>query len=173
MNIRILSGAFIIEGNSFLMMKRADHKKIAPGMWAGVGGHAEPNEMNNPKATCLREIYEETGIEERHLKELNLRYIILRRNKAEITLIYYFIGFAGNRYFEDKTPEGKLYWIDGDELFNRPMSFEIKSLLEHYIEHGHTKNEISVGVVSADDSGPSMNWIGLDSWEGLTGVLNK
>ena len=29
MNIRIISGAFIIEGNNYLMMERSDNKKIA------------------------------------------------------------------------------------------------------------------------------------------------
>ena len=75
-NLRVLSGAFIIEGNDYLMMKRADNRRIAPGMWGGVGGHAEPNEVNNPKLTCLREIYEESGIEEKDLKKLDLRYIV-------------------------------------------------------------------------------------------------
>jgi 8-oxo-dGTP diphosphatase len=70
MNIRILSGAFIIEGNDYLLMKRADTKRIAPGMWGGVGGHAEPDELNSPRTTCLREIYEETGWRKRILKPL-------------------------------------------------------------------------------------------------------
>lgn len=170
MNVRILSGAFIIEGNNYLMMKRADTKRIAPGMWGGVGGHAEPSELNSPKITCLREIYEETGIEEKQFKKLDLRYIILRRDKMEITLLYYFIGFIGTRYFEDKTQEGKLHWINENELLNRPMSFEVRKMLEHYSEAGYTKSNINVGTVSAIDNKPTMNWNSLDGWEGIIGV---
>lgn len=51
MKLRVLSGAFIIEGNNYLMMKRAITKKIAPELWGGVGGHSEPNELNSPKTT--------------------------------------------------------------------------------------------------------------------------
>lgn len=45
-------------------------------MWGGVGGHSEPNELNSPKTTCLREIYEETDIEENDFQNIDLRYEI-------------------------------------------------------------------------------------------------
>ena len=112
MKVRVIAGAFIIEGNDYLLMKRAHTKKIAPGMWGGVGGHAEPNELNSPKKTCLREIYEETGIEETDFKDFNLKYIIIRRNREEIVLMYYFIALSKIRLYEDKTLEGKLHWIN-------------------------------------------------------------
>jgi len=170
MKVRVLSGAFIIEGQDFLMMKRAENKKIAPGMWAGVGGHSEPYEINDPKATCLREIYEETGIEVKNLNKLDLKYIILRRDKEEITLIYYFIGSACTRYYEDKTQEGKLYWISESELLYRPMSFEVRKILEHYREIGYRKCDINVGTVGTSETKPTMHWNTLDKWEGLTGL---
>ena len=170
MYVRVLAGAFIIEGDSFLMMKRADTKKIAPGMWAGVGGHVEPDEINNPKATCLREIYEESGIEEKHFKKLDLKYIVLRRDKAEIALIYYFIGSVGTRNYEDKTQEGKLHWINEGQLFDRPMSFEVRNMLEHYRKVGHISNDIYVGTFSVVENKPVVKWNSLDAWEGITGA---
>jgi len=168
--VRIMAGAFIINGKDYLMMKRSENKKIAPGMWGGVGGHAEPNELNDPRETCIREVYEETGIAEKDLEKLNLKYCILRREKEEITLIYMFIGGVRERFYEDRTEEGKLYWINEKELLDRPMSFEIRNVLEHYITVGHKDNEIKVGVVSVTDNKPQMNWNSLDSWEGLTGM---
>ena len=168
--VRVMAGAFIINGKDYLMMKRSENKKIAPGMWGGVGGHAEPNELNDPRETCIREVYEETGIAEEDLEKLNLKYCILRREKEEITLIYMFIGGVRGRFYEDRTEEGKLYWINEKELLDRPMSFEIRNVLEHYITVGHKDNEIKVGVVSVTDNKPQMNWNSLDSWEGLTGM---
>ncbi|MBU5315046.1 NUDIX domain-containing protein [Clostridium bornimense] len=170
MMVRVIAGAFIIEGNDYLLMKRSDTKKIAPGMWGGVGGHAEPNELNSPKKTCLREIYEETGIEEADFKDFNLKYIIIRRNKGEIVLMYYFIALSKIRRYEDKTQEGKLHWINKHELLDRPMSFEIRSMLKHYISIGYKSNEINVGTVSVIENKPVMNWNTIDSWEGLTGI---
>lgn len=169
MNLRILSGAFIIDGSNYLMMKRALTKKIAPGMWGGVGGHAEPTELNSPKTTCLREIYEETGIEEKAFKSLDLKYVIARRNKDELTLIYYFIGFSKTKHFEDKTQEGKLFWVNESEILDRPMSFEVRNMVEHYLAIGSKNNLINVGAVSLIDDKPTMIWTTLDSWEGLVG----
>jgi len=170
MNIRVLSGALIIEGNDYLLMKRAETKKIAPGMWGGVGGHAEPNELNSPKATCLREVYEETGIKEKDLENLDLRYIIMSRNNIEITLIYYFIAFSKTRKYEDKTLEGKLYWINENELLHRPMSFEVRNMVEHYIKEGYKSNGVNVGVVSITENKPTMSWNSLNYLEEIMGV---
>jgi 8-oxo-dGTP diphosphatase len=167
MQVRVLAGALIREGNDYLLMKRAETKKIAPGMWGGVGGHAEPNELNTPRLTCLREIYEETGIEEKDFESLDLRYIIIRRNKTELTLMYYFIAFSRIRHYEDKTQEGKLYWINERQLLDRPMSFEVRNMIEHYIKDGYKNIHINAGTVSVIENKPIMNWNSLDDWEGI------
>jgi hypothetical protein len=33
MRLRVMSGAFIINGKGYLMMKRVENRKLAPGMW--------------------------------------------------------------------------------------------------------------------------------------------
>jgi len=168
MRLRMMSGAFIINGKDYLMMKRAEDRKLAPGMWGPVGGHVEPNEINDPKAACFREIYEEAGIEEKDFEKLNLKYIIFRREKDEIRLHYIFVGVTKVTNYEDKTDEGKLHWIKEDELLEKTISFSVRKALEHYIELGHNSNEIIVGTVSAENNIPKMNWNSLDSWEGMT-----
>ncbi|MDT2287821.1 NUDIX hydrolase [Paenibacillus larvae] len=49
-----------------------------------VGGHVEPGEIRNPRAACLREIQEETGIEENQIKQFRLQYILIRLNQQEL-----------------------------------------------------------------------------------------
>jgi len=168
MRLRMMAGAFIINGTDYLMMKRAENRRLAPGMWGPVGGHVEPYELNDPKATCLREIYEEAGIEEKDFEKLDLKYIIFRKEKDEIRLHYIFIGIAKIRNYEDKTNEGELHWLMEGELLEKTMSFTVRMALEHYIELGHKSNEIIVGTVSEVDNKPYMNWNTLDSWEGMT-----
>lgn len=165
MYVRILAGALIIEGNDYLLMKRADNKKIAPGVWGGVGGHSEPSELNDPRATCLREIYEETGIEEKSFETLDLKYIIITRNKEEITLLYFFVGHVATRDYEDKTEEGKLFWINKNDLLDRPMSFETRKVMEHYKKSGYKTNNIVVGTVSVIENERIMNLSSLDKYE--------
>lgn len=54
---RLMTNAFLLNGEKMLVMKRSNNKKIAPGLWTGVGGHIEPQEINDPEASCLREIW--------------------------------------------------------------------------------------------------------------------
>lgn len=48
---------FLTRGEQLLMLYR--HNPPNKGYWNGVGGHIEPGEI--PLASCLREVFEETG----------------------------------------------------------------------------------------------------------------
>ncbi|WP_430200425.1 NUDIX domain-containing protein [Paenibacillus lautus] len=56
MKIRTMTGSFLFYNDSVLMLKRSENKKIAPGLWACIGGHVEADEYINPEISCLREI---------------------------------------------------------------------------------------------------------------------
>lgn len=167
---RNVATAFLFNNNDFLLMKRSEKRKIAPGFWAGVGGHLEPDEINDPRAACLREIYEETGIEAKYIDEFKLKYIIIRRSQNEIRVNYIYFGNSNIREFVD-TDEGKLYWIPVGELLNREFTNTIRITLTHYLELGNLMNDVLVGVVSNDNNKPFMNWSLLQDWaaEGAQG----
>jgi 8-oxo-dGTP diphosphatase len=78
-NLSIGAAAFLKRGDEYLLMKRADNRKIAPGVWSAVGGKLETYELNDPQAACLREVQEETGITAVQIYNLKLRYVIVRR----------------------------------------------------------------------------------------------
>ncbi len=46
------------------MMKKSGSRLYNSEFWSGLGGHLELNELNYPKQACLREIHEESGIQE-------------------------------------------------------------------------------------------------------------
>lgn len=163
--LRETTTAYLLNGSDILLMKRADSRKFAPGVWAGVGGHVEPNELNNPYATCVREIFEETGIQINQIENLTLRYIVLRRSQSEIRLQYVYFGDTNCRDIID-TEEGKLYWIDKNHLFDRQLSVTSRLSLEYYLSNNQS-NGIMVGTVFAVDSTPRMNWCPVQDWEGL------
>ena len=54
--------AFLRNNDEYLLMERANNRKINPGFWSGVGGHVEPHEINDPLSACYREIEEEAGM---------------------------------------------------------------------------------------------------------------
>ena len=162
--LRNMATAYLINENEFLLMKRADNKKLAPGLWSGVGGHLEPEELNNPLEACLREIYEETGITREQLIDLKLKYIVLRKRKEEIRIQYIYFATSKTKQFVN-SEEGELFWIAKEELFEREFTATNQIVLSHYIEFGDKINDILVGTASADGDSPVINWCLLQDWE--------
>lgn len=164
--LRSMTTAYLQNENDFLLMKRAANRKFAPGIWAGVGGHIEKEEINQPGDACLREIYEETGIPAEMIDDLQLRYIILRRSKDEIRLQYVYFAKTTTRQVI-YTDEGELFWIPKDKLLDRELSATTKETLRHYSQLGEKMSDVLVGTVSAEKNIPIVNWSPVQDWEGM------
>lgn len=149
--------AFLSNGNHYLLMKRSLNKKYAPGLWDGVGGRLEQEEINNPRAACLREIHEETGIVKNCIDNLRLKYIILQRFKDRIQVLYLYFGNSTIREVID-TDEGELYWVTKDELLNREFTDAIRLVLSHYLEFGMKTDDVLVGTMIHQNNRPLMSW---------------
>lgn len=160
--LRVLAGAFLTNGTDMLMMKRSEKKKFYPGLWAGIGGHVEPQEINDPHAACLREIREETGLTEVDVTDLALRYIVLRRCQDEIRLNYAYFGESAKRKLAD-CDEGELHWLHRDMVQNLPMSALNRLIIRRYLEKG-IENDVMVGTLNGSDA---IEWMKLSAWEGL------
>ena len=120
--------AFLYNNGNYLLMRRADNREIAPGVWSGVGGHLEPNEINDPLAACYREIEEESGISSDKITSLELFYIITRRSKDEIRQSYIYFGDTSESDLV-QTDEGKLFWIPCNELLKREYTKTFTAML--------------------------------------------
>ena len=169
--LRVMCGAMISNNSDFLMMKRAENRAFAPGLWGLVGGHAEPEEINDPLAACLREVFEETGITQDGFNNLKLRYIAYRRADDEIRVQYIFVGEAKFRSFIDKTEEGTLYWIAKTQLHELPMSFTLKKAIEHYILFGRETDAVYLGTATEQEGQPLMKWMTVDNWGGMSELV--
>ncbi|MDT2240997.1 NUDIX domain-containing protein [Paenibacillus larvae] len=100
-----------------------------------VGGHVEPGEIRNPRAACLREIQEETGIEENQIKQFRLQYILIRLNQQELRQQFFYAGLT-DAVPSITTEEGDLFWIPRNKVFVREIPFVYKEMLKHYWKHG-------------------------------------
>lgn len=161
MNTRLMSTAFLFNNERILMLKRAEDRKLAPGLWTGIGGHLEPEEINNPKQACIREIYEETGIQRDELTELSLRYILIRLKETDIREQFVYFG----KTFQEEvinTVEGELHWINEEIINTLEMPWIIKAMLEHYFEVGIRSMKQYVGVMTLNpEHTPEMKWTEL------------
>ena len=94
-----MATAFLYYGNEVLMMKKANSQLYNQEFWSGLGGHLEPEELNNPKQACLREIYEESGLQESDIHDLTLRYVLLRIKEDEIRQQFVYMGKSATKDF--------------------------------------------------------------------------
>ena len=160
---KIGSGAFLKNNDHYLLIKRSPEKEIAPNVWSCIGGHMEKEEINNPLATCLREIEEETGITKEHIFNIELKYIMIRQYKNLIRQYYIYFGET-DIVKTNNTKEGTLYWINENELLTKEYSNTFTEMLEHYIKNKQNEN-IFVGVAGNNCGKLKMSWSILEDYE--------
>ncbi|MEF3354119.1 NUDIX domain-containing protein [Paenibacillus sp. GYB006] len=157
MEVRQMSTAFLFNENKVIMMKKEASKITDTVFWTGLGGHLEANELNFPKKACVREIFEESGIQEEEIEELKLRYILLRVKEEEIRQQFVYFGKTKRLKFIN-SDEGELHWIDRDKILDMRLSKIISFMMKHYLENPN-KNEIMVGTITINkDEDPEMQW---------------
>jgi 8-oxo-dGTP diphosphatase len=152
-----MATAYIFKDEKVLMIKKSHSRLYNSEFWSGLGGHLEPNELNCPRTACLREIFEESGIEESELSELRLRYILIRIKENEIRQQYVYFGKTTKDQLITSN-EGEVYWLDLDEVMTKHISKINRELLEHYILHREDQG-LYVGVITIGDrQEPVMQW---------------
>ncbi|TDF99187.1 NUDIX domain-containing protein [Paenibacillus piri] len=160
MRLRLMTTAFLFNDGKVLMMKKSNSSLHHETFWSGLGGHMEPDELNDPKRACIREIYEESGLEEADLADLRLRYILLRRKEHEIRQQFVYMGRT-LRTDAVSSEEGELFWIERDGLPALRLSRIIRFMLEHSAKHPH-QEQVAVGTISMDDGRePRIHWAEL------------
>ena len=134
--LRNMATVYIKKDSKMLLLDRIG-SRVVKRSWCGVGGHFEPDEVNDAKAAVLREMNEEIGLTEKDLYNFDLRYIALRLVKDELRINYYFFAdLKNNAQINYNCNEGKLEWVSFDELNNRKMPYTAQKVIEHYLETG-------------------------------------
>jgi len=140
MTTKITAGAFLICGDKVLLMKRGLHKKLAPGLWAGIGGHLDMEDIKDPRAidiieTFYREVWEEANIAKTDIKNLQLRYIVVSKLENQISWHYHYFGELENEITPLKCAEGEFHWVDRKGIIDLPMSATVLEAIKHWLTH--------------------------------------
>jgi 8-oxo-dGTP diphosphatase len=129
--------------NEVLLLERSNEPM--KDMFTGIGGKTNFDEDIN--TSCLREIKEETGLDARNLKLKGVIKTILEGHESSwILFIYASNDFNG---FQIDCPEGKLMWINVDEVFNVNLIGFIREIMPFIL----TKNSIIEGTIKHDLKG--------------------
>lgn len=136
---------------------------IAPGMWACIGGHLEPEEISDPAVCALREVEEETGIAAHQIRDFRLQAVVVRRRVDEIRMQYVYFGVVDMREL-GQTTEGSLHWIALPDILGREMSAVNRFILEKYFREGPSER-VWVGTLGNKSGAPYIQWASLEDWE--------
>ncbi len=160
MHVRQMTTAYLFHEDEVLMIKRSSSRVFNFEFWSGVGGHIEPEEINDPKAAALREIYEESGLMQQEIKDFSLRYILLRLKDDEIRQQYIYFGRTDRKDLIS-SEEGELFWIKQEGLAQLHMSTLNRLMLEDYFRNP-AGTGVKVGTIAAGDNGePYIQWAEL------------
>ena len=144
MRITGVATAFLRNGGRYLLMKRREDRRVYPGIWTGIGGGIDEDEMTDPEKACLREILEETGITADKITGLALRYIHLStRSFLEGYLLvgYIFFGESSETSLI-KCDEGETFWIPQAEVLKKENTPAIIRILEHYFSYAINNEKV-------------------------------
>jgi 8-oxo-dGTP diphosphatase len=164
-SLRVMTTAYLFHEDTVLLMKRSSQRSFIPDVWSGIGGHVEPTEYGDIRGACLREIEEETGLQSEDLKELVMRYVILRQRKHELRQQFIYFGTTTNTK-RGSTEEGTLHWIPTNRMFDCLMTDSNRLMLRHYFDSEPT-NRVWVGTMYGEASEPKIHWALMSDWESL------
>lgn len=114
--------------------------------WEGltfVGGHVEKGEVLYD--SCVREVFEETGLTVENLKlKGTVSWIDEINDKREWGFLYYTEDFSGELI--ENNVEGKLFWMGVDEFKNADgKSYSIDKIFDLYLDDNYTELMIKWG----------------------------
>lgn len=137
---------FVTHGDDVLLIKRAAHKRVYPGLYNGVGGHLERDE--DPLSGAVREIQEETGLD---VTNVRLRGIIhVDAGEANGIIVFVFSAEALTRELI-ATDEGTLEWVPRERALDLPLVEDLPILLEKVLE-SDAEGELFFAHTSYDEA---------------------
>ena len=140
--LRNMTSIYISCGTKILLLYRIG-SRVVPPSWCGIGGHFEPDELNDPRTCVLRELEEETGLTEKDLKNISLRYVTLKLKDGEIRHCFYkqlelFLG--GMPMEQEITLIMPVEAVQPDSADYDEWEHKIQEYRREFLENGDTIN---------------------------------
>lgn len=146
-----MTSVFLTRDDRVMLLYRKG-SAVIDDSWVGIGGHIEPEEIDDPTLAALRELHEETGLRHDDVADMSLRYVALRDTGVELRWTYYFTASLRPGVPEPtECPEGELRWFDlssDPPRLNMPPT--AKAAFEHWLAYGRHDTQTRAIVMTTD-----------------------
>ncbi len=107
-----------------LLMKRAENRRVFPGLYNGVGGHIERDE--DPYTSVVREVREETGLTVTNVQLRGIYHVDARQAVGVMVFV-----FSAESVSRDviQNDEGTLHWVPIVDAYTLPLVEDVPILL--------------------------------------------
>ncbi len=118
-------------GDEVLLLKRAEHKRLWPGLYNAPGGHVERGET--PIEAAARELKEETGL---NAEGMILRGILIGDAVGDLPGVIVFIYHARvSGQLHARNAEGVPHWIPRSRLPDIPTLPDLPSIFHDVLDN--------------------------------------
>jgi 8-oxo-dGTP diphosphatase len=127
----ICANVFIRRGHKYLVLRRSEQKRFAPGVIHPVGGKLELDE--DAYAGAIREVREETGVTVKNMRlEAVINELLPPPDRNYNWLIFHFSADydSGDVLTTD---EGELVWLTADEIKNSKLFASVRPLISQIL----------------------------------------
>ncbi len=107
---------FLLFDGQWLLLKRSPNKRLLPDRYTGLGGRVEADEFGDLRGSVLRELFEETGLEEEGLEHLTLRRLLTHNRPGEPLTNLFYLTAALKNYALPECTEGTLHWTAPEDF---------------------------------------------------------
>ena len=111
----VIAGAATVHNGQFLLLRRSDRESFLPKVWGIPAGRLNPGE--DPGEACLRELFEETGLQGNVLDLVGYASFVSRRGNVNLSNVQLnFLVLVDDRDVRlDRTSHSEAQWISLDD----------------------------------------------------------
>ena len=140
----VIAGAATVHNGQFLLLKRSARESFLPNVWGIPAGQVKPGE--DPRDACLRELFEETGLQGTVLDLVGYANFVSRRENVDLSNVQlnFLVRVDDSDVKLDDTSHSEAEWITLGDLGSRLLDSFTRKIMIDVLRHYRAEADIKV-----------------------------